>query len=177
VQCIGQIRRIRRIGRIRRMGRGMQMHGTQNAMHRTDRTHGTDKTGWDSIGQEDTMRKSAPFGADFHCVMPVSRILYRTPEPAFDDMHLSSPAIARRVKRHFRIAADTALHRGKDFAVSLLHFCKTIPCGILRLSPLASLLAPLGLLSAGVTRYLSPVRTGGDVRTFLPDVNRSAYPA
>ena len=54
--------------------------------------------------------------------------------------------------------ADTALHWGKDFAVSLPHCYGIVPDGTPRLSLWTSLLAPLGLLQTGVTRYLAPVK-------------------
>ncbi len=61
--------------------------------------------------------------------------------------------LPQRIKRHSEIALGTALHRSKDFAVSLLYLYRITPEGALQLSPLASLLAPLGLLPTGVTRY------------------------
>jgi len=51
------------------------------------------------------------------------------------------------------VQSGTALHQSKDFAVSFSYFYEIIPCGILWLSPQTSLLAPLGLLQTGVTRY------------------------
>lgn len=69
------------------------------------------------------------------------------------DSYLSRPVIAHRLKRHFHPKMDTALHVGKDFAVSLLPSDRIIPEGTLSLSALASLLAPLCLRTAGVTRY------------------------
>ena len=66
---------------------------------------------------------------------------------------------------------DTALHQSKDFAVSLSCFHEITPLfynsGVLWLSPKASLLAPLGLLPTGVTRYSCPDCSEPDVRTFL----------
>ena len=67
---------------------------------------------------------------------------------------------------------NTVLHSGKDFAVSL----PMLPSGLapssdgavlfLQIKP--SLLAPLGLLQTGVTRYHLPMRSiGKNVRTFL----------
>lgn len=51
------------------------------------------------------------------------------------------------------VKTGTALHLGKDFAVSLCNFLQIIPRGDPILSELASLLAPLELLQTGVTRY------------------------
>ncbi len=72
------------------------------------------------------------------------------------------------------VRPDTALHWGKDFAVSPRHRCRAtlLNCfkRVLWLSPLASLLAPLGLLQTGITRYLLPLliaQRGLNVRTFL----------
>ncbi len=54
--------------------------------------------------------------------------------------------IAIHLKRHFRIATDTALHASKDFAVSLLSRLRLILIAENpSLSASASLLAPLGL--------------------------------
>ena len=77
--------------------------------------------------------------------------------------YLSGIIVANYLKRHFRIATDTALHPSKDLAVSPLHF--TACADYRRAHPVkdapffrtrASLLAPRGLLRTGVTRYLSP---------------------
>lgn len=51
---------------------------------------------------------------------------------------------------------DTALHLGKDFAVSPICFHMITPKGARRLSTLTSLLAPRESLRTGVTRYLAP---------------------
>ena len=48
-----------------------------------------------------------------------------------DDGHLSGSVIAHTLERHFRIATNTALHPGKDLAVSLLPFDRIIPEGTL----------------------------------------------
>ena len=79
------------------------------------------------------------------------------------DSHLSSPAIAHGVKRHFSTkGGDTALHGGKDLAVALpmlppeLTISNDRVARAFRHAP--SLFAPRGLLRAGVTRYLSPCR-------------------
>ncbi len=77
---------------------------------------------------------------------------------------------------------STALHWGKDFAVSPRHRCRATLKRVLWLSPQASLLAPLGLLQTGVTRYLFPVligiKRGVNVRTFLQDsVQKYTVPA
>lgn len=48
-------------------------------------------------------------------VVPISRILF---PPKADGDHLSVAPVARRIKRHSPIAQGTALHRGKDLAVS-----------------------------------------------------------
>ena len=71
--------------------------------------------------------------------------------------HLSGSGIATTLERHFYLAIDTALHAGKDLAVSLLRFRKILPEGSLCFSARASLLAPLATHSVdatGVTRYL-----------------------
>ena len=93
--------------------------------------------------------------------MSVSRILYDILR--HHDSHLSGTFVAKCLKRHFRIATDTALHSGKSFAVSLPRFHGHIPEGTLRLSALASLLASHGLLRTGVTRYLALRLIGGGV--------------
>ena len=58
----------------------------------------------------------------FHCIMSVSRILYRAPVLVLGDRHLSSPSITLGVKRHSQLfpkkGLGTALHQSKDFAVS-----------------------------------------------------------
>lgn len=71
-------------------------------------------------------------------------------------------------------STNTALHRSKDFAVSLLRLRKIIPEGILPLSESASLFAPLASRRAGVTRYPAPCDfSQGCVRTFLPYFRKS----
>lgn len=88
--------------------------------------------------------------------------------------HLSGSGIATTLERHFSTvnSRDTALHAGKDLAVSLLRFRKILPEGSLCFSARASLLAPLATHSVdatGVTRYLSVfVNKHRRVRTFLP---------
>jgi len=70
------------------------------------------------------------------------------------DSYLSGLVITGELERHFSLAQDTALHSGKDLAVSPSPFDEIIPKGNPSLSASASLLAPLGLLRTGVTRYL-----------------------
>lgn len=88
----------------------------------------------------------------------------------FPHTHTSCPYV--RTSNEVRCANSTALHTGKDLAVSLLVFLRrftlgTAPVGCLSLSGRTSLLAPRGLLQTGVTCY--PFRTKRIcVRTFLP---------
>jgi len=56
----------------------------------------------------------------------------------------------------------TALHSSKDLAVSFLRFRRTTPKGVLSLSALAFLFAPLGFPQTGITRYPAP-RLGAGV--------------
>jgi len=74
--------------------------------------------------------------------------------------NLSGPYVAVKLKRHFPIARDTALHSDKDFAVS------PPPKGGTRLC--SHLLRPQ---KAYGRRYLLPVsgKTRVSVRTFLPN--------
>ena len=75
-----------------------------------------------------------------------------------EDNHLSGSGITTTLERHFYLTIDTALHAGKDLAVSLLRSRKILPEGSLCFSARASLLAPLATHSVdatGVTRYLS----------------------
>jgi hypothetical protein len=99
------------------------------------------------------------------------------PNSVVDD-HLSGTIVAKRLERHFRALPlrqlpDTALHWGKDFAVSSLQSPEELICdlsilGAPYLSSGASLLAPLASRRTGVTRYLSaPTVVGASVRTFL----------
>ncbi len=71
------------------------------------------------------------------------------------------------------VETSTALHRNKDFAVSLLHLCKIIPEGILPLSESASLFAPLASRRTGITRYPA-VSCDTCVRTFLYHLSATA---
>ncbi len=111
------------------------------------------------------------------CV-PVSRILY----PVISLLAATSHGTTAIYLGQRSLAASsgtllllrnnsTALHPGKDFAVSFLHHCKTHPTlrWSLWLSPRTFLLAPLGLPPTGVTCYPAPpIKTEGSVRTFLP---------
>ena len=81
------------------------------------------------------------------------------------DNHLSGSDITTTLERHFSTvnSRDTALHAGKDLAVSLLRFHKILPEGSLCFSARASLLAPLATHSVdatGVTRYHSRASRG-----------------
>lgn len=76
-------------------------------------------------------------------------------------------------------STGTALHRGKDFAVSLLRCRKIIPEGILLLSESASLFAPLISRCAGVTRYpatRSFKERAGLCPDFPPPLSRERLP-
>lgn len=99
------------------------------------------------------------------------------------DSHLSGLVITYELKRHYPwgnkfrkhnnienvklttllikseplIPRVTALHLSKDLAVSPLYFYRIPPRGRSSLSASTSLLAPLGLLRTGVTRYPSTV--------------------
>lgn len=64
------------------------------------------------------------------------------------DVDYSTPRAALLHK-----SVDTALHKGKDLAVSFLSLNRTHPKGRRKLSPLTFLLAPLALQRTGVTRY------------------------
>lgn len=70
-------------------------------------------------------RKGPAFGGAFSYVS-----VYK-PNSVFassaNDSHLSGIVVADNLKRHFRIATDTALHTGKDFAVSSAYFYATTP--------------------------------------------------
>lgn len=52
-----------------------------------------------------------------------------------NDKYLSVVRVTTTIKRHFRVASDTALHQSKDFAVSPSYLYEIIPEGILWLSP------------------------------------------
>lgn len=66
----------------------------------------------------------------------------------------------------------TALHRGKDFAVSSSPLDEVHPEGCRGLSSLTSLFAPRALLRTGVTRYLAAA-FAACVRTFLSEKLRA----
>ncbi len=118
--------------------------------------------------------------------------------------HLSRMSVARHLERHFRrgpsnvfrrrrSAPDTALHSGKDLAVSPACCHAIFPredaslrrhfriLGNQRLSALASLFAPRGLLQTGITRYRAAggpaypkaCRCLASVRTFLSGRTRA----
>src|SRR3989344_5527714 len=106
--------------------------------------------------------------------MPISRILYPL-EDLFpghaDDSHLSVFSVAREIKRHFRISADTALHPGKDFAVSL----RVLPRGLAPLGAPSSfeerrLCSHLSRLGRGraLPATLLPARNTGECSDFPP---------
>jgi len=85
------------------------------------------------------------------------------------DDHLSGSTIAHTLERHFALARDTALHPGKDLAVSP----RMLPYGLTHmgcffLSLEASLLAPLKLLSTGVTRYPTAQLSPSECSDFPP---------
>ena len=103
----------------------------------------------------------------FSYPISISRILYQTPLLMPDGGHLSGSAITRTLERYFALARDTTLHSGKDLAVSP----HMLPCGLTHegcpiLSFEASLLAPLKLLSTGVTRYLPAWLSLGECSDF-----------
>lgn len=82
--------------------------------------------------------------------------------------YLSRITIARDLKRHFHLAADTALHSGKGLAVSPVCLHTIIPEGTPFLSDWTSLLAPRGLRRTGVTRYQTPYfRKGAHMQSVL----------
>lgn len=85
------------------------------------------------------------------------------------DDYLSGSVIAHTLERHFRITANTALHPGKNLAVSP----RMLPCGLthegyLVLSSETSLLASLNLRLTGVTRYLAALANQGECSDFPP---------
>lgn len=108
----------------------------------------------------------------------ISRILYQTPLLMFGDNHLSRRYVAIPLKRHSVLSHGTALHPGKDLAVSPPVLPQKLTRkGCSSLSLRASLLAPLRLLSTGITRYPSPGQIRPEsVRTFLSCFHKSDYP-
>ncbi len=93
------------------------------------------------------------------------------------DDHLSGTIVTNRLERHFQPKLDTALHRGKDLAVSLsVSPQRFISKRCLSLSLQASLFAPRASLRTGVTRYpaVQCFRTAC-VRTFLYSVPERNY--
>lgn len=73
-------------------------------------------------------------------------------------------------------ARGTTLHRGKDFAVALLHCCRTRPSKLVltsevgrpSLSLWTSLFAPLVVNLTGVTRYPSSFLVSSELRRASP---------
>ena len=137
-------------------------------------------------------RKTAGLTAVFHMLISISRILspwdnntracsyfdlynknqnyylLRYSYPTGDD-HLSGSAITRTLERHPALARSTALHSGKDLAVSPRMLpCRLTHMGCFFLSSEASLLAPLKLLSTGVTRYPAAQLSLGECSDFPP---------
>lgn len=101
------------------------------------------------------------------------------PNSVVDD-HLSRALIAQSLKRHFRQKTDTALHGGKDLAVSPPESPRELASGFFRpqrrlsLSLETSLLAPRASRRTGVTRYHSPRLAAGPCSDFPPlDSSRS----
>jgi hypothetical protein len=110
-------------------------------------------------------RKTSGLPEVFHILISISRILYHRS----GDDHLSGSALTRTLERHSTLARGTALHSGKDLAVSpsaLLRRFTHMGCPSLSIG--ASLLAPLKLLSTGVTRYPSALINQSECSDFPP---------